>query len=92
MIKSERNTTTGIELVYYDMPVKPVSRYAMVDSPKSVLRRKYIKYRAHSVSVITLGNEPANPSSNPGKGCLHFTLRKYPLEMCTLNYSLYLHG
>ena len=28
---------------------------------------------ACSIAIIVIGNEISNPSSNPGKGCLHFT-------------------
>ena len=32
---------------------------------------------AHSVIVTFIGSEHGDPNSNPGQGCLHFTLHIY---------------
>ena len=42
--------------------------------------------------VNLVGNRHDDMSSNPGRGCLHFTLCKYPWERCVSNYSLSSYG
>ena len=52
----------------------------------------YIKWVACGVMVIVIVNADGKLSSNPGQGCLHFTLCRYPWERYEGYYSPFSYG